>query len=161
MENIDCEFTINGRPEELSVAPNRTLLHMLREDFMLTGVREGCGHGECGSCNVIVDGQLVNACLILAVEVDGAEILTVEGMAKDETPHPIQQAFIDESGLQCGACTTGMVLSVKNLLDANPQPTLDETREALAGNFCRCTGYAKIYESVDAAARMMRGGGQS
>ncbi|MDP6175868.1 MAG: (2Fe-2S)-binding protein [Rhodospirillales bacterium] len=161
MENIICEFTLNGHAESLSVPPNRTLLHMLREDFMLTGVREGCGHGECGSCNVIMDGQLVNACLILAVEAAGADILTIEGLAGGDTPHPIQQAFIDESGLQCGACTTGMVLSVKNLLDQNPEPSLEESRDALAGNFCRCTGYAKIYESVDAASRLMKGGGQS
>lgn len=160
MENIACDFVVNGRPEHLSLPPNRTLLHMLREDLVLTGVREGCGHGECGSCNVIMDGKLVNACLILAVEASGADILTIEGLAQGDTPHPIQQAFIDESGLQCGACTTGMVLAAKNLLDANPEPSPEETREALAGNFCRCTGYAMIYQSVAAAARLMRGGRQ-
>lgn len=158
MENVTCNFVVNGVNEEVSFAPNRTLLHMLRENLLFTGVREGCSHGECGSCNVILDGKLVNACLILAVEADGMEILTVEGMADGEDLHPIQQAFVDESGMQCGACTTGMILSTKSLLDANPDPSRDEIKEALAGNFCRCTGYAKIFESVEVAAQTMKGG---
>jgi len=158
MENITCNFTVNGKAEEITFPPNRTLLHMLREDFMLTGVREGCSHGECGSCNVILDGKLVNACLILAVEAADMDILTIEGMADGDDLHPIQQAFVDEAGLQCGACTTGMILSTKNLLDANPDPSREEIKDALAGNFCRCTGYAKIFESVETAARNLNTG---
>ncbi len=158
MDNVTCNFTINGKPEEVTFPPNRSLLHMLREDMTLTGVREGCSHGECGSCNVLMSGKLVNACLILAVEADGLEILTVEGMADGETLHPIQQAFVDEAGLQCGACTTGMILSTKNLLDTNPDPSREEIKDALAGNFCRCTGYAKIFESVETAAQSLKGG---
>ncbi len=157
MEKITCNFVVNGQAEKISIPPNRILLHMLREDLMFHGVREGCSHGECGSCNVILDGKLVNACLILAVEADGMEILTVEGMVDGDNLHPIQQAFVDESGMQCGACTTGMILSTKNLLDANPDPSREEIKDALAGNFCRCTGYAKIFESVEAAAESMKG----
>ncbi len=157
MQPITCKFRLNGRPEEVSVNPNMTLLHMLRESFTLTGVREGCGHGECGSCSIIIDGKLVNSCLILAVEADGTEIQTVEGVAAaDGTFHPIQQAFIDESGMQCGACTSGMVMSVKNLLENNPDPTRKEMAEALAGNFCRCTGWELIFKSVEEAAKAMR-----
>ncbi|MAF50317.1 MAG: (2Fe-2S)-binding protein [Rhodospirillales bacterium] len=158
MDNITCNFVVNGRAEQISFPPNRTLLHMLREELSLSGVKEGCSHGECGSCNVILDGKLVNACLILAAEADGMEILTVEGLSDGEKLHPIQQAFVDESGMQCGACTTGMILSTKNLLDANPDPSRQQIKDALAGNFCRCTGYAKIFESVEAAAQNMKGG---
>jgi len=159
MTDITCKFTLNGRTEQVSIAPNTTLLHMLRESFMLTGVREGCGHGECGSCSIIVDGKLMNSCLILAVEAEGKEIQTVEGLAApDGKLHPVQQAFVDESGMQCGACTSGMVLSVKTLLDANPDPTREEMKEALAGNFCRCTGWELIFKSVEEAAIAMRQG---
>ena len=159
MTQLTCSFVLNGRTEEVSISPNTTLLHMLRESFMLTGVREGCGHGECGSCSISVNGKLVNSCLILAAEIDGAEIQTVEGVAtEDGSLHPVQQAFVDESGMQCGACTSGMIMSVKSLLDANPDPTRDEMKEALAGNFCRCTGWELIFKSVEEAAKAMRQG---
>lgn len=159
MNEIACQFTLNGRPEEVAVAPNATLLHTLRESFMLTGVREACGHGECGSCTIIVDGEPVNSCLILAVEADGKTVETVEGLAaSDGTLHPVQQAFVDESGMQCGACTTGMIMSVKDLLENSPNPTREEVQENLAGNFCRCTGWELIFKSVEEAARMMRQG---
>ena len=157
MENIDCEFTINGRPEELSVAPNRTLLHMLREDFMLTGVREGCGHGECGSCNVIMDGRLVNTCCVLAVEAMDSDISTIEGLAGPSGLHPLQEKFLEHAALQCGVCTPGFLVSAKALLDTNPNPTEHDVRWWLAGNLCRCTGYDKIVRAVLDAAATMQG----
>ena len=157
MKLMTLSFTINGRKEQLSIPPNRTLLEMLREDLQLTGTKEGCGHGECGACTVILDGKTVNSCLVLAAEVDGQEILTIEGLKTGDEVHPIQRAFIDQSGMQCGFCTPGFILSAKALLDANPDPTHEEIREALVGNFCRCTGYTKILESVEAAAEAMRG----
>ena len=157
MKTMTVSFTINGRRERLSIPPHRTLLEMLREDLQLTGAKEGCGHGECGACTVILDGKTVNACLVLAAEADGQDILTIEGLKTGDTVHPIQQAFIDQSGMQCGFCTPGVILSAKVLLDAHPDPTREEIKEALVGNFCRCTGYTKILESVETAARAMRG----
>lgn len=156
MKNIDLKVTINGRIEELQVPPNRTLLEMLREDLQLTGAKEGCGHGECGACMVVLNGKTVNSCLIIAAEVNGAHILTIEGLKQGEQLHPVQQAFVDKSGMQCGFCTAGQVLAAKALLEEHPQPTREQIREGMAGSFCRCTGYTKIFESVEAAAEMMK-----
>lgn len=155
MKNIDLKVSINGRLEALQVPPNRTLLEMLREGLQLTGAKEGCGHGECGACMVVLNGKTVNSCLILAAEVNGAHILTIEGLKQGEQLHPVQQAFVDKSGMQCGFCTSGQVLAAKALLEENPHPTREEIREGMAGSFCRCTGYTKIFESVEAAAEMM------
>ncbi len=143
---------VNGQTHELLVKPSVTLLDVIREDLGLTGAKEGCGVGECGACTVIMDGETVNACLILAVEANGRQITTIEGLAKGEKLHPVQQAFFDVGGLQCGFCTPGMILSTKVLLDKNPNPSDDEIRKGLEGNFCRCTGYTKIIASVRAAA---------
>ncbi len=157
MNDIKINFVINGKEETLSVSPERTLLEMLREDLMLMGTKEGCGRGDCGSCTVIMSGKTVNSCLVPAAEADGQEILTVEGMAKGENLHPLQQAFIENHGMQCGFCTSGMLIAAKALLDKNPDPTLEEIQEGLAGNFCRCTGYTQIFKSIQAAAKVMKG----
>ena len=148
---------INGHSHELEVKPWATLLDTLREDLGLTGTKEGCGQGECGACTVLMDGTPVNACLILAMEAQGKEILTIEGLAQGDELHPVQQAFVEIGGMQCGFCTPGMVLSAKALLDEKPEPTDEEIRKGLEGNFCRCTGYTKIIESVRAAAARMKG----
>lgn len=145
-------LTINGKRLDLAVAPNRTLLDLLRYDLGLTGTKKGCDVGDCGACTVILDGKPVNSCLVLAVQAHGKEILTIEGLAGDQTLHPIQQAFVDKGAIQCGFCTPGMVLSAKSLLDRDPKPTEEEIRSALSGNLCRCTGYQKIVEAVKAAS---------
>jgi aerobic carbon-monoxide dehydrogenase small subunit len=150
-------LTVNGKPYEVTVTPWRTLLEVIREDLGLTGTKEGCGLGECGACTVIMDRKTVNSCLVLAAEVDGKSITTIEGLAGGDQLHPIQQAFVDNGGFQCGFCTPGMVLSAKVLLDENPSPTDEDIRKGIAGNFCRCTGYAKIFASIKAAARNMGG----
>lgn len=124
------------------------LLDVLREELRLTGVKEGCGEGECGACSVIVDGDVVNACLVPVLQVEGCRITTIEGLAQSGTLHPVQQAFLEHGGAQCGICTPGMIMAAVSLLDKNPRPTLDEIREGLAGNLCRCTGYMRIFESV-------------
>jgi aerobic carbon-monoxide dehydrogenase small subunit len=147
---------VNGTRHEVSIKPWATLLDVLREEIGLTGTKEGCGVGECGACTVLLDGKPVNACLILAAETHGKEITTIEGLAKGDKLHPIQEAFVEVGGLQCGFCTPGMVLSTKALLDQNQNPTDDEIRKGLEGNFCRCTGYTKIIESVRAAAEKIR-----
>jgi len=148
----EINLTVNNQPYRLSVLPWRTLLEVIREDLGLTGTKEGCGLGECGACTVLMDGQAVNSCLVLAAEADGKEITTVEGLADGDKLHPLQQAFVDHGGLQCGFCTPGMILSAKALLDKNPHPTEEEIKQGIAGNLCRCTGYAKIIESIKAAA---------
>jgi len=145
-------LTVNGRPSEVAVEPRWTLLETVREQLRLTGSKEGCGTGDCGACSMIVDGRLITSCLMLAVQADGRELLTIEGLAQNGTLHPIQQAFIDTGGVQCGFCTPGMIMATKALLDRNSKPVLDDVREGLAGNLCRCTGYSKIYEAVLAAA---------
>jgi aerobic carbon-monoxide dehydrogenase small subunit len=152
------KLTVNGESYELSVAPWRTLLEVIREDLGLTGTKEGCGQGECGACTVLLDGKTVNSCLLLAVQADGKQITTIEGLAQGDRLHPVQQAFVDWGGLQCGFCSPGMILSAKVLLDENPDPSEDEIKRALAGNTCRCTGYTKIFESVRAAGAVLRGG---
>lgn len=153
MSEIVISIRVNGRAYRVATAPQRTLLEVVREDLRLTGAKEGCGTGECGACSMIVDGKLINSCLMLAPEADGAEITTIEGLAQDGRLHPLQQAFIEHGAVQCGYCIPGMILAGKALLDANPHPTEDEIRRAIAGNLCRCTGYAKIVEAVAAVAR--------
>ena len=149
-------FTVNGAPREVDVPTYRTLLDCLRNDLGLTGSKEGCGVGVCGACTVLLDGRMVSSCIALAVFADGHEVTTIEGLADDERLHPVQQAFVDAGGFQCGICTPGQVVSAKALLDANPHPTDDEIREWMAGNLCRCTGYYKILEAVRTAAERSR-----
>ncbi|MFH1033971.1 MAG: (2Fe-2S)-binding protein [Pseudomonadota bacterium] len=156
MEDMKISFVINGHPMSLSVPPQRTLLEMIREDLLLTGTKEGCGHGECGTCTVILDGKTVNSCLVLAVEAQGKEITTVEGLAQGDQLHPLQQAFVEHHGMQCGFCTSGMLIAAKSLLDHNPDPTREQIKEGLAGNLCRCTGYIKIFDAVEAAAGSLK-----
>jgi carbon-monoxide dehydrogenase small subunit len=151
------KFTVNGKDYEVSVPPWRTLLEVIREELGLTGTKEGCGLGECGACTIIMNGKTVNSCLVLAAEADGKQITTIEGLANGDKLHPLQQAFINHGGFQCGFCTPGMIMSAKALLDANPKPTEDEIRQGISGNFCRCTGYTKIIESIKAAAEDMEG----
>ncbi len=143
---------VNGQRHEVAVEPRWTLLEMVREELRLTGAKEGCGTGDCGACSMIVDGRPITSCLMLAAQADGRDVETIEGLAKNGQLHPVQQAFIDAGGVQCGFCTPGMIMAAKALLDRNRSPTLEEVREGLAGNLCRCTGYAKIYEAVLMAA---------
>jgi carbon-monoxide dehydrogenase small subunit len=145
-------LTVNGSRERLDVPSNMTLLKLLREKLGLTGTKNGCEAGECGACTVLVDGQPVNSCLMLAVEADGCEILTVEGLAGEGTLSRLQQAFVEHNAVQCGFCTPGMLLSGQALLDRNPHPTRDEIREAIVGNLCRCTGYGRIVDAIQSAA---------
>jgi len=158
MENKAIKVKINGKSHEVIVPPWRTLLELIREDLKLTGTKEGCGQGECGSCTVIMGGKTVNSCLVLAMEADGQEILTVEGLEDGDKLHPVQEAFVEHAGMQCGFCTPGMIMSATALLDRNPNPSEEDIREGIAGNFCRCTGYTKIIESIGAAAKAMKGG---
>jgi carbon-monoxide dehydrogenase small subunit len=143
---------VNDELYELEVPANWTLLDVIREECGLTGTKQGCGNGECGACTVLLEGEPVNACLILAMQADGKSVVTIEGLSKDGAIHPIQEAFIARGAIQCGFCTPGMILSVKALLDRNPNPKEVEIREALTGNFCRCTGYQKIVEAVQSLA---------
>ena len=159
MEKRIIRLTVNDEEEELMATPNRTLLEVLRNDLNLTGAKEGCGEGACGACTVLVDGQPVYSCLTLAVEVQGKAITTIEGLADGARLHPIQQAFVDHAAIQCGFCSPGMILVAKALLDENPRPTQQEAREAISGNVCRCTGYAKIVEAMLNAAEMIQEGG--
>ena len=142
------KLKVNGTTHTVDVFPMARLLDVLREHLHLTGTKEGCGEGECGACTVIIDGRIVNSCLVPAAQVDGSEITTIEGVAHEDQLHPVQQAFIDHGGAQCGICTPGMVLAAVDLLKRNPAPTENEIRTGLAGNLCRCTGYMKIFESV-------------
>jgi carbon-monoxide dehydrogenase small subunit len=151
------QLTVNGEEFEVAVEPNRTLLQVLREDLGFTGAKHGCGLGDCGACTVHLDGKPVNSCLVLAVQANGREVLTIEGLAEDGKLHPIQQAFVDHGAIQCGFCSPGMILSAKALLDENPRPTEREIRTAISGNLCRCTGYQKIVEAVQAAAETIEG----
>ena len=150
------QLTINGQPVEAAVEPNRTLLQFLREDLGLTGTKHGCGLGDCGACTVILDGQPVNSCLVLAIQANGREVLTIEGLAENGKLHPIQQAFVDKGAIQCGFCTPGMILSAKALLDVNPKPSEQDIRMAISGNLCRCTGYQKIVEAIGEAAEAIQ-----
>jgi carbon-monoxide dehydrogenase small subunit len=150
-------LTVNGSLCELGVQPWETLLEVIRDKLGLTGTKEGCGLGECGACTVIMDGKTVNSCLVLAVEADGKQITTIEGLADGDKLHPVQEALIERGGLQCGFCTPGMIMSAKALLDENPQPSEVEIRRGIAGNLCRCTGYTKIIEAIASAAEHMGG----
>jgi carbon-monoxide dehydrogenase small subunit len=141
-------FKINNESRTVEVFPMARLLDVLREQLHLTGTKEGCGEGECGACTVILDGQIVNSCLVPIAQVNGSNITTIEGVAHDDQLHTVQQAFIDHGGAQCGICTPGMVLAAVDLLNRNPEPSEAEIRSGLAGNLCRCTGYMKIFESV-------------
>ena len=152
MSKQTIHIKINGETQEVAVEPPWTLLETVREQLALTGSKEGCGTGDCGACSMIVDGKLITSCLMLAPEADGSEVLTIEGLARNGELHPVQQSFIEAGGVQCGFCTPGMIMATKALLDRNSRPTLEDVRLGLAGNLCRCTGYAKIYEAVLAAA---------
>jgi carbon-monoxide dehydrogenase small subunit len=147
-------LTVNGETEFLEVESHRTLLQVLREDLDLTGTKDGCNGGECGACTVLFDGEPVNACLVLAVEADGHEVVTVEGLAQDGALDPLQRAFINRNAVQCGFCTPGMIISARALLDRNPRPSEMEIRQAIAGNLCRCTGYTRIVEAVQEIAKL-------
>ena len=147
-DKIKINCTVNEERLMLHAYPMERLLDVLREQLRLTGTKEGCGEGECGACSVMIDGQIVNSCLVPVAQVQGAEIRTIEGVATGDQLHAVQQAFIECGGAQCGICTPGMVLAAVNLLDHNPNPTDADIRNGLAGNLCRCTGYMKIFESV-------------
>lgn len=149
----EISVTVNGEREHLSVPSERTLLEMLRGELALTGTKNGCAAGECGACTVLLDGEPVNACLVLAVEAGGATVVTVEGLAQGGRLDALQQAFLDEGAVQCGYCTPGMLISARALLERRPRPTEDEIREALAGHLCRCTGYTRIVRAVRRVAR--------
>jgi carbon-monoxide dehydrogenase small subunit len=150
---VSVTVNVNGEKRTASVPPETTLLKLLRESFNLTGAKLGCDVGDCGACTVIVDGRLVNSCLMLAGQADGREVLTIEGLATSDRLHPIQKAFEDKGSLQCGFCGPGVIMSAKALLDQNPNPSVLEIRDALAGNLCRCTGYSKMIEAIQTIAR--------
>ena len=158
MTKLALTLTINGQRHEVLTEPHRTLLDVLRTDLGLTGTKENCLEAECGVCTVLVDGQTVNACILLAAQCQGREVLTIEGLGRDGQLHPLQRAFIDQGAVQCGYCIPGMILSAKAYLDHHPAPTEGQVREALAGNLCRCTGYQKIVDAVLAAARELADG---
>ena len=151
------QLILNGEEVEAAFAPHKTLLEVLREDLGLTGTKHGCELGECGTCTVLVDGRAVLSCLVLGLDMEGREVITVEGMAEGPQLHPLQETFADLGAAQCGYCTPGFLLAAKELLEHNPRPDRQEIKEALSGNLCRCTGYLKIFEAVELAAARMRG----
>ncbi len=158
MNNIIVKLTVNGQTYQVETRPNQTLLYLLREELGLTGTKDGCSEGECGACTVLLDGEPVNACLVLAGQANGREVLTIEGLAHNGALHPVQQAFVESAAVQCGFCTPGLIMSSVALLERIPNPTANEIRTALGGNLCRCTGYTKIVEAVQrAAAEVMHG----
>ena len=151
---VQLHLKVNGMEHKIEVEPRRTLLELIREDLELTGTKEGCSLGECGTCTVLLDGRPIKSCITLAVQANGREVTTIEGLeGSDGTLHPLQQAFMEHGAIQCGFCTPGMVLSAKALLDENPRPTEMEVRQAIAGNLCRCTGYQKIVEAILAVGK--------
>ena len=154
VEKVSLNFTVNDESRTVHAWPMARLLDVLREELQLTGTKEGCGEGECGACSVMIDGELVNSCLIPAAQVAGAKITTIEGVADGDRLHAVQQAFIECGGAQCGICTPGMVLAAISLLERNPQPTEEDIRNGMAGNLCRCTGYMKIFDSVLKAVQL-------
>ncbi len=153
MSRHHITLTVNGDPYELDIDPRRTLLDVLRDELELRGTHLGCDSGDCGACTVLLDGEPVPSCLVLAVDADGRAVVTVEGLLKDGEPHPVQKAIVAHGGIQCGYCTPGIVVSSVALLKRNPQPTEEQVREAIAGNLCRCTGYQKIVEAVMAVGK--------
>ena len=157
---MKVNFVLNGDPTTIDVAENARLVDVLRNDFHLTGTKEGCGVGECGACTVIIDGKAVASCLVLAVSVEGKSVLTIEGLSKNGELDPVQEAFIDHHASQCGFCTPGFIMSAKALLDANPAPTREEIRIAISGNICRCTGYHQIVDAIEDAAERYRKRGE-
>jgi carbon-monoxide dehydrogenase small subunit len=156
LKEIALNLTVNQNKYNLKVKSNKRLLDVLRDDLHFTGVKEGCGVGECGACTIIMDGEIVNSCMILAGQADGSEIITIEDLESEQGLHPIQSAFIEAGAVQCGFCTPGMVLSTLNLLEENKNPTREEVKDGLAGNFCRCTGYKQIIDAVMLAAEKMK-----
>ncbi|MBI2365521.1 MAG: (2Fe-2S)-binding protein [Deltaproteobacteria bacterium] len=150
---IPVTLRVNGESYELMIAPYRTLLDVLREEIHLTGSKKGCDVGDCGACTVLLDGKPVNACLVVAATAEGSEIMTIEGLAQDGNLHPLQQAFVKEGAVQCGFCTPGIRVSLKALFDRNSSPSMDEVKSAMAGNLCRCTGYAKIFKAVESVVQ--------
>jgi aerobic carbon-monoxide dehydrogenase small subunit len=149
---MNLQFKTNGITREIDVSPMKRLLDVLREDLRLTGTKEGCGEGECGACSVIIDGEVINSCLVPVCQVNGSTILTVEGLARDGQLDPLQQAFLECGGAQCGICTPGMLIAARALLDENSHPSRDDIKEAIAGNLCRCTGYVKIIDAIQQAS---------
>jgi aerobic carbon-monoxide dehydrogenase small subunit len=147
-------LNVNGCLHTVTAPPMKRLLDVLREDLHLTGAKEGCGEGECGSCSILMNGELVNSCLIPVLQAEGATITTIEGIANKEKLHPIQQCFLEKGGAQCGICTPGMILATHHLLDKYPHPTLEQIQEGLAGNLCRCTGYMRIFDAVQQVANL-------
>ncbi|MDA8235304.1 MAG: (2Fe-2S)-binding protein [Clostridia bacterium] len=155
--NKDISLVVNGEARYINVPADKTLLDMIREDLNLKGTKKGCDAGDCGACTVLLDAEPVNSCLVLAVEAANKEVTTIEGLAKGGELHPIQAAFIKHGAVQCGFCTPGMVLAAKAILDKNPNPSVEEIKEGIAGNFCRCTGYKKIVDAVLASGRNIQG----
>ncbi len=149
-------LTVNGKSYEVAIEPRQSLLQVLREELHLTGTKEGCSEGECGACTVILDGKTVDSCLVFGLEADGQDLTTIEGLGSDDALHPVQQAFIEHGGAQCGFCTPGMILATKAMLEQTPNPSEEDIRWGLSGNLCRCTGYVKIVEAVQAAAASMQ-----
>ncbi|MGB9660510.1 MAG: (2Fe-2S)-binding protein [Moorellaceae bacterium] len=160
MNTFLLQMRVNGRPISVSISPTLRLLDVLRDVLRLTGTKEGCGEGECGACSVIMDGELVNSCLVMAPQAQGKEIITIEGLAENGELHPLQEAFLAAGAVQCGFCTPGMILAAKALLDKNPEPTRQEIATAISGNLCRCTGYTKILEAVELAAKKIKDSAQ-
>jgi carbon-monoxide dehydrogenase small subunit len=153
-----ANFKVNGGSYEVLITPNMTLSELLREQLGLTGTKNACGAGECGSCTVLIDGRPTLSCATLAIAVQDSEILTIEGLSRGHELHPLQEAFIDAGAIQCGFCTPGMIMTAKAMLDGNPNPTRDQVKEGLGGNLCRCTGYVKIIDAVMAANTLSKGG---
>jgi len=150
---MKISFQVNNIAREVDAPPMKRALDVLREDLRLTGTKEGCGEGECGACSIIVDGEVINSCLVPICQLDGARVVTVEGLARDGQLDLLQQAFLETGGAQCGICTPGMLIAARALLDLNARPTRDEIKEAIAGNLCRCTGYVKIIDAIEQAAK--------
>lgn len=153
MERVAVKLNINGREERLDVPPHKTLLEVLRDDLNLTGTKCGCEDGSCGTCTVLLNGSAVRSCLLLATEVEGCEVITIEGLSDGERMHPVQEAFVNYGAVQCGFCSPGMIVTAEALLRSNPSPTEADVRKAISGNLCRCTGYTKIVEAVIAAGQ--------
>jgi carbon-monoxide dehydrogenase small subunit len=156
-ELIELNFIVNGEKKNITIDPSMTLLEILRNTLKLTGTKEGCGKGECGTCTVLMNGKTVNACLVPGSQLEGMEILTIEGVSKGRDLHPLQKSFIEEGAVQCGFCIPGMIISAKALLDENPSPTQEEIKRGISGNLCRCTGYTKIVSAIQKASE---GGGK-